>query len=86
MNLNEFNALKPGDRIENAMSGSTGEVVEADTKGVRVCWGLAPDTATGSRHYSRFSTIWFHWSKVEADPAATFTDEQWNDALKGEPT
>lgn len=84
MNLNEFNALKAGDRIENAMSNSTGEVVEADSKGVNVRWKY--DERGTTRHYSRYSTIWFHWSKVEADPAATFTDEQWNDALKGEPT
>lgn len=73
MNLTEFNALKPGDRIENAMSGSTGEVVEADSKGVRVAWNEAGRHGGGGkpegalRHYSRFSTIWFHWSKVDAD-------------------
>lgn len=70
MNLTEFNALKAGDRIENAMSGSTGEVVEADSKGVQVRWNVMPwraghDAPGVLRHYSRFSTIWFHWSKIE---------------------
>jgi len=69
MNIVQFNALKPGDRIENAMSGSTGEVVEADSKGVTVKWegtGAIEGVAyTTERHYSRYSTIWFHWSTVD---------------------
>jgi hypothetical protein len=71
VNLAEFNALKPGDKIENVMSNSVGEVVEADKTGVRVRWdgGHVVDTALSGlgtlRHYSRYSTIWFHWSKVE---------------------
>lgn len=71
MNIVQFNALKPGDKIENAMSDSTGEVVEADSKGVSVRWegtGLANDgVREAKRHYSRYSTIWFHWSLVEVD-------------------
>lgn len=73
MNLTEFNALKPGDRIENAMSNSSGEVVEADSKGVVVKWTDSPPFGVSGagvlRHYSRFSTIWFHWSKVEPEAA-----------------
>lgn len=71
MNIVQFNALKPGDRIENAMSGSTGEVVEADSKGVSVRWTEAGVSGSHpSRHYSRYSTIWFHWSLV-GETAAT---------------
>lgn len=75
MNLQEFAALKPGDKIVNAMSNSRGEVVEANATGVHVCWSnaglvgqhrLSVDGAT--RHYSVQSTIWFHWSKVELTP------------------
>ena len=69
MNLVEFNALKAGDRIENAMSNSRGEVVAADARGVLVRWdGLAPgllelrDGVGTVRTYSRYSTIWFHWT------------------------
>lgn len=70
MNIVQFNALKPGDKIENAMSGSTGDVVEADSKGVTVRWKHTSETPDGygtTRHYSRYSTIWFHWSLVEAE-------------------
>jgi len=68
MNLVEFNALKPGDRIENAMSSSVGEVVEADKTGVRISWGKVHGVGVAAgttRHYSRYSTIWFHWSKAD---------------------
>lgn len=67
MNLVEFNALKPGDKIDNPMSGSRGEVIEADKTGVRVKWGHAHglDDTGMPRHYSRMSTIWFHWSKAD---------------------
>lgn len=86
MNLTEFNALKPGDRIENAMSGSSGEVVEADSKGVTVRWHMLPwrpgqDNGV-LRHYSRFSTIWFHWSKVETH---TLTVDEVADVRRGGP-
>jgi hypothetical protein len=73
MNLVEFNALKPGDKIENAMSNSTGEVVEVDKHGVKVRWYGVGMTDVGMnglgavRTYSRASTIWFHWSKPEAE-------------------
>lgn len=72
MNLIEFNALKPGDKIENAMSNSSGEVVEVFPGIVKVRWiahggGAAFDGVP--RTYSVHSTIWFHWSKVEELPA-----------------
>lgn len=82
MNLIEFNALKPGDKIENAMSNSSGEVVEVNRGIVKVRWFGSGPTArsllTGSvRTYSVHSTIWFHWSKVEADePSAPCHDAE----------
>lgn len=67
MNIQEFAALKVGDKVRNDMAHSDGEVVEIDKAGVRVRW--APTAAP--RHYSAQSTIWFHWRKVqELTPAA----------------
>jgi len=44
MNLQEFAALKVGDKIENPADGgaSVGEIVETLDRGVRVVWGAAP--------------------------------------------
>lgn len=63
MTLQEFAALKEGDKIENALSNSKGEVVKLSINGVYVVWG--PRTA-GERqfYYDRAGTIWFHWSSV----------------------
>jgi hypothetical protein len=63
MNLQEFAALKAGDKIENPMSGSAGEVVEVDAKGVRVRWDNTGSSVTW--HYGVNSTAWMHWSKAE---------------------
>jgi len=43
MNLQEFAALKVGDKIENPADGgaSVGEIVETLDRGVRVVWGRA---------------------------------------------
>ena len=62
MNVQEFAALKVGDKIENAMSHSTGEVTEVNAYGVRVAWGLSK---TFCPLYTVNSTAWFHWSNVE---------------------
>lgn len=81
MNLIEFNALKPGDKIENAMSNSSGEVTEVSQGIVKVRWNaerLAPGGQTGiglSRTYSVHSTIWFHWSKAD-EPSAPCHDAE----------
>lgn len=87
MNLTEFAALRAGDKIDNHMSNSRGEVVDADDKGVNVRWGNVgpvvkfegPGSAVHgtTRHYSAGSTIWFHWSKVE-EPAADEAARQAN--------
>jgi hypothetical protein len=65
MNLQEFAALKAGDKIDNAMAQSQGEVTEATAHGVRVRWGVP----TGGRdsvtfQYTVQSTAWFHWSRI----------------------
>ncbi len=62
MNLQEFAALKVGDKIENAFFGSTGEVAEVNAQGVRLRW----DGGTGVTFtYTPMMTAWMHWSKVE---------------------
>jgi hypothetical protein len=64
MNLQEFAALKAGDKIENHMSQSRGEVTEVNAQGVRVSWGSTnPGRVVFT--YTVNSTAWFHWSKVE---------------------
>lgn len=71
MDLKQFAALKVGDRIENHMSNSTGEVVSIDETGVRLRWigaGVVGSNAP-TWHYPVNSTAWFHWNKVEPEGA-----------------
>lgn len=64
MNLKEFAALKKGDKIENPMSQSAGEVADVTPLGVKLRWnGGDPSAITFT--YTVNSTAWFHWSKVE---------------------
>lgn len=66
MNLQEFQALAVGDKIENAMSQSSGVVIEATKLGVRVRWGNSRvNPHDVSFFYSTQGTQWFHWSKIE---------------------
>lgn len=67
MNIKEFAALKPGDKIENAAPGgsSVGEVVEATDSGVRVVWGPRHDHEK-LFFYSVVGTAWYQWNKVAA--------------------
>lgn len=65
MNLQEFAALKVGDKIENAMTSSQGVVTETTSNGVRVTWGpLAAFVAFSGFLYPAHSTAWMHWSRV----------------------
>lgn len=59
MTLQEFAALKVGDKVENPMVGGKGTVVEVTEAGVKVVWG-------GTVHfaYPAHSTAWMHWSKA----------------------
>lgn len=64
MNLQEFAALKVGDKIENHLSQSSGEVTEVTKYGVRVRWGTL-ESGIVTFLYSVQGTTWFHWSKKE---------------------
>jgi len=69
MNLREFSALKVGDEIENASTGSHGAVVEAKDSGVRIVWG--PRSATEHPFfYSVMSTAWMQWTLKTPEVAA----------------
>lgn len=62
MNLQQFSALKPGDKIVNGMNGSRGEIASATDRGVNVRW-----RGTGVDYFfSVMSTAWMHWSKEDA--------------------
>lgn len=63
MNLQEFAALKAGDKIENIAFGNhaMGEITEVRQDGVKVCW--LPGTSPF--FYSVAGTAWFHWSKAD---------------------
>lgn len=63
--MQEFAALKVGDKIEVLMSGQVhGTVTEALDSGVRVRWGDATEGGI-TFHYSVQGTAWMHWSKAE---------------------
>jgi len=62
MDLKEFAALKPGDRIDNHMSGSHGQVMEAAPRGVHVAWG---GNNIVTFFYNVAGTAWTHWSLSE---------------------
>jgi hypothetical protein len=63
MNLQEFAALRVGDKISNPMSQSTGEIVDTTDAGVYVRWG----TAVQPFFFNVRSTAWMHWTKQEAE-------------------
>lgn len=67
MNLQEFAALKVGDKVANDMSHSHGEVVEVLDGGVRVAWhGADKPVSPGNLvtwFYGVNSTTWMHWTK-----------------------
>jgi hypothetical protein len=62
MTLQEFAALKPGDKIRNEFTNSDGAVTETDARGVHVAWG-------GNRivtfFYSAQSSAWVQWGKID---------------------
>lgn len=61
MNLQEFAALKAGDKI-TSMFGAAGTITEANDRGVRVCWGeIHANNVTF--FFGVNSTAWMHWSK-----------------------
>lgn len=62
MNLQEFAALKVGDKIENPMLNSMGTVSEVTKQGVRIAWEGSRSAITFQ--YTVQNTSWFHWSKI----------------------
>lgn len=66
MNLKQFSALKPGAKIENPSTNSTGEIVETTDSGVRVVWGARHDKETRF-FYSVVSTAWMGWVGENAE-------------------
>lgn len=65
MNLQEFAALKVGDKIENIYTSSVGKVSNVDPSGVRVKWSEHSPTF----FYSVSSTAWMHWNKLPSRDA-----------------
>lgn len=66
MNIQEFAALKPGDKIDNPMSGSNGTVSEVNDRGVFVRWQHKDALAF---FYPVNTTAWMHWRKTDDDAA-----------------
>ena len=62
MNLQEFAALKAGDKIINSMSKSTGEVSNTTPTGVYVVWGVR-HSEERKFFYPALSTAWMNWTK-----------------------
>lgn len=65
MNLQEFAALKVGDKIMNPMNGSTGEVSKVSPSGVYVVWG-ARHADERPFFYPAQSTAWMNWTLTPA--------------------
>lgn len=66
MNLQEFASLKIGDKIDNPLTGSAGEVIDTSASGIRVVWGPRHARETPF-FYSGMTTTWFHWTKAGAE-------------------
>ena len=72
MNVQEFSALKEGDKVRNYANGDgggTGEVVETTDSGVRVVWGNRHDRETRF-FYSVAGTAWFQWTRIDVQDGA----------------
>lgn len=64
MNVQEFSKLEKGDKIENALNGSKGEVSRTSDSGVYVVWGARSDFER-EFFYGVAGTTWFNWSRAE---------------------
>lgn len=77
MNLQEFSALKVGDRIVVLMNHSKGVISSVTNAGVQIQWGVdEPMPGVMAFPYSVQSTAWFHWDKATTetnDEASTDT-------------
>jgi hypothetical protein len=66
MNIQQFAALKVGDKVDNPMNGSRGEVTKVQERGVSVAWGgNALDF-----YYPVEGNTWLHWELVPAEPTS----------------
>lgn len=63
MTLQEFAALKVGDKIVNGMNGSEGVVTGINDKGITLQW--PPSTMEYS--FTAQSTAWMHWRRADAE-------------------
>ena len=63
MTLEQFAALKPGDKIENLAASCTGEVSRLDGKGVWIVWGQR-GPAERPFFYDVQGTHYFQWNLV----------------------
>lgn len=59
MTVQEFAALKTGDKISNMFSGSTGTIDSTADNGVYVKWS----DNSPPFFYAVNSTAWMHWTK-----------------------
>jgi hypothetical protein len=67
MNVDEFSALKVGDKVQNGMlMNEPGTVCERTPHSVKIKWGNNNTPYT----YLIVGTAWFHWVKVEDAPPA----------------
>lgn len=73
MNINQFLALKVGDRIRNAMADTAGTVTtlmldrRRQQDGVWIKWdGTTDETA---RSFTKHTTAWMHWEIEDLDPS-----------------
>lgn len=67
MNIQQFAALKPGDQIDNLLSGSKGEIVLISDAGVHVAWA---GNHAQTFFFAAQSNAWFHWTKIEPEGKA----------------
>jgi hypothetical protein len=71
MNTNEFLALKKGNHIVNALTGSRGTVTDVsvdrrgNSYGVTVRWESSGDDSPGYE-FTTATTAWMHWSCDDA--------------------
>lgn len=67
MNVQEFAALKVGDRVYNGLTQSRGTVTDVTKDGVRVQWGDGFAVTTGGVqfNFSVQGTAWYHWTKED---------------------
>lgn len=76
MNIQEFAALKAGDRLENPMTQSRGVVVEVTAAGVKVRWGDGTPGKDVTFTYTPQTTSWYHWQKADDAPAFDATSRE----------